>query len=100
MIVPSFTSDGSLMVTTDDFGGAARLWRLDGFELFGGPIDGVGGTIHPNGSTVVVGGDPVRRLPMDAGAWVRAACETAGRNLTRQEWERYFAGKEYRSTCP
>ena len=99
-ISPSFTSDGTLMVTYDDFEAAARLWRLDGLELFGGPIDGVGGTIHPDGSTVVVGGDPVRRLPMDPDAWVRAACETAGRNLTPEEWQRYFVDEAYRRTCP
>ena len=96
---PGFTTDGSLMVTTDDLTGGTRLWRMDGLEQFGGPIDGIGGTIHPDGSQIVVGGDPALRLPMDPDVWVRAACETAGRNLTRGEWERYFTGEEYRRTC-
>ena len=100
VIAPAFTRDGSLMVTTDDLTAGARLWRMDGLEQFGGPIEGVGGTIHPNGSSVVVGGDPARRLSMDPDAWVRAACETAGRNLTREEWQRYFADEAYRRTCP
>ena len=96
---PGFTTDGSLMVTTDDLTGGTRLWRMDGLEQFGGPIDGIGGTIHPDGSQIVVGGDPALRLPMDPDVWVRAACATAGRNLTRGEWERYFAGEDYRRTC-
>ena len=100
VIAPGFTRDGSLMVTTDDLTAGVRLWRMDGLEQFGGPIEAVGGTIHPNGSSVVVGGDPARRLSMDPDAWVRAACETAGRNLTREEWQRYFADEAYRRTCP
>jgi hypothetical protein len=28
------------------------------------------------------------------------ACDTAGRNLTEMEWQRYFSGQEYRRTCP
>jgi WD40 repeat protein len=97
---PNFTRDGALMVTTDDFTNAARLWRVDGLDQIGGPIDASFGTIHPAGTAVVVGGDPVRHLTMDPDAWTRAACQTAGRNLTRDEWERYFANEEYRQTCP
>jgi WD40 repeat protein len=28
------------------------------------------------------------------------ACDTAGRNLTGEEWQRFFSGQEYRRTCP
>ena len=100
VIAPSFTRDGQLMVTTDDLTAAVRLWRLDELEQFGGPIEGVvGGTIHPDGSALVLGGDPALRLPLDPDVWVSAACETAGRNLTREEWKRYFADEPYRRTC-
>ncbi|HSJ46263.1 MAG TPA: hypothetical protein VK923_16425 [Euzebyales bacterium] len=37
-------------------------------------------------------------LTMNFDAWVRAACETAARNLRREEWQRYFANEEYRLT--
>lgn len=30
----------------------------------------------------------------------RLACQTAGRNLTRGEWARYFADRDYERTCP
>lgn len=96
---PSFTRDGSLMVTSDDITAAARLWLLDDLALFGGPIEGLSGTIHPSGSTVVLGGEPVRQLRMDPDAWSRAACRTAGRALTRIEWRRYFADESYHPTC-
>ncbi len=39
-------------------------------------------------------------LLVDPEAWVRAACETAGRPLTRQEWdESALAGEPYRDAC-
>ena len=28
------------------------------------------------------------------------ACRTAGRNLTRAEWQQYFPAEPYRATCP
>lgn len=28
------------------------------------------------------------------------ACRTAGRNLTHQEWRRFFPNADYRETCP
>jgi hypothetical protein len=31
---------------------------------------------------------------------VDLACRTAGRNLTRAEWQLYFPGEDYRPTCP
>ena len=33
-------------------------------------------------------------------AWVERACRTAGRNLTRDEWEEYFPNRSYEVTCP
>jgi WD40 repeat protein len=38
------------------------------------------------------------RLPLDD--LVGIACRTAGRNLGRKEWDQYFPGQAYRSTCP
>jgi len=32
--------------------------------------------------------------------WVIAACQRARRNFTRNEWDIYFPGEEYRQTCP
>jgi WD40 repeat protein len=30
----------------------------------------------------------------------QVACRRAGRNLTQEEWERYFGEEPYRPTCP
>ena len=36
---------------------------------------------------------------MDPTSWIAAACQRAGRNLTRAEWSQYFPNDEYRKTC-
>ena len=41
----------------------------------------------------------VMRYPMAPSDWLRAACEVAGRDLTRAEWDRYLPGRSYRATC-
>jgi DNA-binding SARP family transcriptional activator/WD40 repeat protein len=41
----------------------------------------------------------VMRYPMTPSAWLRTACEIAGRDLTRAEWDQYLPGRSYRATC-
>lgn len=31
---------------------------------------------------------------------ISLACQTAGRNLSKSEWEYYFPGEPYRQICP
>jgi hypothetical protein len=31
--------------------------------------------------------------------WLSRACDIAGRNLTREEWNTYFAAQPYRKIC-
>jgi DNA-binding SARP family transcriptional activator/WD40 repeat protein len=98
-VYPAFTADGEVMVTTDDTTGAGRLWRLDDLEPFGGPLAGYGAAINPDGTAVVLGGEVAQYLSLDPDEWSDAACETAGRNLTPEEWERYFGDEPYHQTC-
>ena len=96
--------------------------------LYGGSDDGVGSlydmTAHErlgdgislgqaHRRTVDVGADGLAlALPtpsglgveiwsLDPDAWVTAACQIAGRNLTETEWETYLGDIDaYRATCP
>jgi hypothetical protein len=43
--------------------------------------------------------EQVMHYPTAPSAWLRAACEVAGRDLTRTEWDRYLPDREYRATC-
>ena len=42
---------------------------------------------------------PGLRYPTDPSVWLLAACDVAGRDLTRAEWDRYLPDREYRPTC-
>jgi WD40 repeat protein len=55
-----------------------------------------------DGSGLVVAASDGRTWTVDTrvGAWVRRACDIAGRNLSRAEWSRYFPTRDYRETCP
>jgi len=45
--------------------------------------------------------DGVAIWDLDPDHWVAAACQMAGRNLTREEWGTYIGDlAEYRKTCP
>jgi hypothetical protein len=41
----------------------------------------------------------VMSYPVTPSAWLRTACDIAGRDLTRAEWDRYLPGRPYRATC-
>ncbi len=55
----------------------------------------------PDGRQLAIGGIDNRPmlLQVDPIAWTTAACKVAGRNLTRDEWNRYLPGEGYRRTC-
>lgn len=42
----------------------------------------------------------VRVLKLQLSELIELACNTAGRNLTYEEWKQYFPGETYHPTCP
>ena len=103
-----FSADGSLLYGGSDEG-TGFVYDMDTYERLGDGIEL--GTAHRR--TVDVGADgDVLALPgpsglgvslwsLDADRWVVAACEIAGRNLTRAEWTTYLGDLgDYRATCP
>jgi WD40 repeat protein len=114
----SFAPTGSFLATTSLLGGT-RLWDPAtslgyGDELVADarpasltssidlPFLGVRNAFSPDGKLLAVAGVPTRAMLWDADpeAWRRRACEIAGRNLSREEWELYLpAGTPYRATC-
>jgi WD40 repeat protein len=50
------------------------------------------GTTSPNGTPII--------LDLDPAHWQTMACQLAGRNLTRAEWNQYLPGRPYQMTCP
>jgi len=56
----------------------------------------------PDGKTLASSGDDHQIYLWDVGleSWRAHARAIANRNLTREEWERYFASEPYQKTCP
>ncbi len=100
MYRPTFTTDGLLMASVDDLDASVRLWRREDLALLAGPIPGPGGVVDPASNGLVVGFDPVTWIPLDPDHWVAAACDAAGRNLTREEWDTYLVDEPWRAGCP
>lgn len=45
------------------------------------------------------GDDSFVEWNLDPSAWIRRACDVAGRNLTREEWHENLGDQPYRKTC-
>jgi DNA-binding SARP family transcriptional activator/class 3 adenylate cyclase/WD40 repeat protein len=59
-------------------------------------------SLRPDGRQLAVAAEQgVQLWDLDPNAWRDAACRLAGRNLTRDEWDRYIPrGEPYGATCP
>jgi WD40 repeat protein len=95
-------------------GGAVNLWDLSAPE----PSDGamVLGTadpivkastiktiaFSPDAASLAAGSEDgaVRAWLLQLDGLVDLACRTAGRNLSKDEWNQFFSGEVYRATCP
>ncbi len=112
-----FLRGGSVLATTSEITSpgsenvaastSVQLWDVATLEPIGEPLplgatgsgyigrdaDGARAFIGSLGGTAVV-------WDVDPGHWEELACEIAGRNLTRAEWQRYLPGVDQRSTCP
>ncbi len=114
------TADGSLLATTSGDRVAALYDVASGTQL-GGPIEIAAdehNAVHlsPDGRWLIVGGQPaayedvvgfdaaeqhgMQIWDLDPGAWIRAACAVAGRDLTREEWTAHIGDlAPFHSTC-
>jgi len=82
------------------------LWDVTRGEIIGQPFIGHSGRINalafsPDGSTVATGSVDAAVILWDVSlaSWQRRACAVANRDLTAQEWERYFQDAPYHQTC-
>lgn len=53
-----------------------------------------------DGNTLASAGKEVIVWTLDPAQWVARACRSARRNLSQDEWRRYFYNQPYRQTCP
>lgn len=98
------TGSGGLLVKDS----TVRLWDLTTVTSAANPIvlrghetGIIAVAFSPEGYWLVTGSrdGTVRLWDLRLDELVDLACRTAGRNLTREEWEQYFPGQGYRQTC-
>lgn len=101
----AFAHDGSQFASLAAEG--VRLWdgRTGEYQasipLPGGTTDAAVAYLG-DGSGLLVTSPDGRTWTLDTrpASWLERACALAGRDLTRDEWERYFPERDYRVTCP
>src|SRR5207245_10772856 len=97
----AFVDGGARFVTLSILaGGRVDLWDTATLQPVGEPMtlttgDNYSAAANGRGTKVVFGSfqgvTPV--LDVSPSSWQRTACRLAGRNLTRAEWNQYFAGQ-------
>lgn len=101
--------DGRLLMARGSGGTAVRLYDVGTGSQLGGPIPIAlrgrwtgGSSLRPDGRQLAVPGQfGISLWNLDPAAWHTAACQLAGRNLTKQEWDQYLGGlAPYHATCP
>lgn len=85
------------------FSRRARLWDVEAATLLGDPFPSDPGRTYVQGgfALATIVGDDVLVWNIQVDTWPDIACQVAGRNMTRAEWEQFGPqGEEYQVTCP
>ena len=87
------------------FDGTATLWDVrsrkrvgERFAVESGVIPAV--AFEPGGRLLITELDSAILWPLDLPTLQRFACQVAGRNLTREEWNDLLPNRAYRRVCP
>jgi WD40 repeat protein len=101
----AFSSDGGLLIATGDEG-TVQLYDTSSWTRLAeipseAPEGVVEGWLRPDGLAVAVNTEQgVAEWTLVPKQLAAAACELAGRNLTRAEWATYLPDQPYHRSCP
>ncbi|MBN8618745.1 MAG: protein kinase [Anaerolineae bacterium] len=100
-----FTSDQKLLASASQ-DNAIILWDVNQKQQLGRPLLGHTNYVNalafsPDGKMLISAGEDQNIFVWRTsfGEWRATACSIASRNLTPQEWSRYFSDLPYHSTC-
>jgi WD40 repeat protein len=100
----AFSPSDPLLVTVGS-DGAARLWDIPTAREVGTPFTGHTGVVRKvvftpdGGAFITAGADGNARVWPAPRTWVARTCETVGRNLSQDEWDRYVGEEPYVRHC-
>lgn len=100
----SFSPDGRLFAASSA-DQTATLWDLRARKRLGNPFSIEQGSIPvarfaPGSDLVIDNLTDTAQWPTDVRRWMRFACEVAGRDLTRAEWNDLLPDRPHQSICP
>jgi WD40 repeat protein len=107
----AFNKDDSLLAS-GSWDKTITIWDVKARQQVGDPLRGHTDYIYslafsPDGKTLVSGSwdNTILLWDLDLQSWIKKACQVAGRNFTRAEWQQYFPGTTYptkqeEATCP
>jgi WD40 repeat protein len=103
----AFDPTGQRFATTATQDGTVKLFTTSTLQQEGTTLNTDQGAtstaafgLHGNSLLVVNDHGNAYTLPVSPTAWEQRACAIAGRNLTRQDWNRLVPGQSYSTICP
>jgi WD40 repeat protein/class 3 adenylate cyclase len=103
----AFAPDGKRFATSGGSSGHAKVWVTATLQQLGDDFPGGEGSwgniaYTPDGRYLLsaYADGSAYRWPATVGAWADQACRVAGRNFTREEWQRFVIGRGYERVCP
>jgi WD40 repeat protein len=103
----AFAPDGKTFATSGGSSGHTKIWVTSTLQQLGDDFPGGEGSwgnvgYTPDGRYLLsaYADGSAYRWPVTVDAWADQACRVAGRNFTREEWQRFVAGRSYAQVCP